>query len=188
MLDAASCGHLTPEQYQLLDSLYRKHKTWLSGRFAWKCGGDRQQAEGLASDTWERAIAEFARYDTSRSFGAFLWGFGSMVLKEQQSRPARCISFEDMDQPMCERYGVPGPSADGTRVRIRVREALAALPPRQAEAVRRHLMEGESLAEVAAAQGRNPSTVRSDLLRARRKLREKLGRYAGCNVSDSVRQ
>lgn len=60
-------------------------------------------------------------------------------------------------------------------MRVLIEEAMAALPPTLARHLRLYYIDGYSQKEIAAAMRRNHGTVRNDMVRARRMLRESLG-------------
>jgi RNA polymerase sigma-70 factor (ECF subfamily) len=66
-------------------------------------------------------------------------------------------------------------AADEAAERRLLLDAMASLPEPQREAVFLHYVEDRSVNDIAAATGRPVNTVKSDLMRARARLRETLG-------------
>jgi RNA polymerase sigma factor (sigma-70 family) len=82
----------------------------------------------------------------------------------------------DLVELLSDRQHTPSRSAARREAVRAVQVGIAALPEDQREAVRQHLLEGKSLAETGSAMGRSPGAVSALIHRAKKQLREALGR------------
>jgi RNA polymerase sigma-70 factor (ECF subfamily) len=143
--------------------------------------GNREDARDAAQETFLRVYRFLGRYDPRREFRAWLYRIVVNVCRDLFRKRGRVPTapLEDADPALLARPGEQEMNADaGDRVR-RVRRALAALPPKEAEALVLRDIEGLSTHEVARALGCLEVTVRSHLSRGRLKLRAALDRGGG---------
>jgi RNA polymerase sigma factor (sigma-70 family) len=132
--------------------------------------GDRAVAEELAQDTLVRVCEQWpkVRQMTSPT------GWTSCVAMNLASSRWRRLSAE---RRATIRHGAPADRADDvdTAATLAVRAAVAALPPRQKQALVLRYYADLSLAEVAGAMGCPVGTVKSLLSRATATLRDEAG-------------
>jgi RNA polymerase sigma-70 factor (ECF subfamily) len=92
------------------------------------------------------------------------------------SASASSSSILNLVEQLSDRGSTPSGNAARHEAVHAVHVGLAGLPSAQREAVKLHDLDGRSLNETAAAMDRSPGAVRGLLQRARRSLREALGR------------
>lgn len=132
--------------------------------------GDREQAEELTQDVFVHVWENRGRYREEGAIGGWLSRLTvNLVLNRRRSEQRR-TRREDMARE-------PGPNvAHGPEAeeRIDLERAVAALPERAREVLVLHDIEGYPQAEVARLMGTAVGTVKAQLHRARRLLRESL--------------
>jgi RNA polymerase sigma-70 factor (ECF subfamily) len=88
----------------------------------------------------------------------------------------RASSVRDLVELLSDSGKQPSSQAVKDEAVLAVRVAVAGLPQAQQDAVRMHHLDGKSIAETAAELQRPPGAVRGLLQRARKTLRDSLGR------------
>jgi RNA polymerase sigma-70 factor (ECF subfamily) len=131
---------------------------------------DTTAAEDAVVDAFWRAYRARARFDPSRSFGAWMRRIATNAALDQCKRLRRIARATDLrSHPRTE-----PPEFDG--LRDTVRAALGALPAKLYVVAVLALIEERSYAEIAEALDVPIGTVRSRVHRATRALRTELGR------------
>lgn len=142
-------------------------------RAAYYMTGDRQTAEDVVQDAFERALRHLDSYDLKRPFGPWL---------------QRIVTNRSVDVLRSQRYAVP---LDETKLSVRdpyqaaddsreLMSALGALPDERRTVVVLRLLFGYTPDEVARIVDIEVGTVHSRLSRGLAELRERMG------VSDAV--
>ncbi len=164
---------------EAFESLYRQH----SGRVYALClrmSGDPTLAGDLAQEAFIHVWERLKSFRGESRFSTWLHRIAvNVVLGEQRSRwrrEARVVDDGDLAMETAERSGrrgavgpVPGRAADLER-------AIASLPKEARRVLVLHDVEGYRHPEIAEMTGRSVGTCKSQLHRARRLLREALGR------------
>lgn len=123
---------------------------------------DRQLAEDLTQEALFRIwaqIASGARIDDLRPYAM-------SALRNLARRPPRkSVALSDVPEPSAP------PEAPGRLALRDVADALGRLPEADARLILRHAADGESYADIAAAEGLPIGTVMSRMSRARLRLR-----------------
>ena len=129
---------------------------------------DPAEAEELAQETFLAVLKATRRYEPRASFRSYLFGIAFNLLSASRRKTQRRgdVSSPDLD-------GLAGASSDPAAV-LWVRQALAALDPKDREIVMLREYDALDYAEIALVIGVPVNTVRSRLFRARLALREKL--------------
>ncbi|MDQ3757269.1 MAG: sigma-70 family RNA polymerase sigma factor [Actinomycetota bacterium] len=146
--------------------------------------GDDAAADDVLQDTFVRALANAERLDRRVSFAPWLATVARRRSIDQLRSDGRVQPVAAVPESMAT-------SVDGDPVehllqqeRVgRVREALAALAPRERQLLMRQVAHGLSLAELAAEEDATVASVRSLLSRARTKLRVALERGGPLGVA-----
>ena len=139
-----------------------------------------QAAEDVVIETFWRAYRGRARFDPSRSFGAWMRRIATNAAIDQlnAARRRKWIPLDDLGRvppsPEGVRGGPDGPADPDLASHIR--RAFASLPPKLRVVATLALIEELPQAEIAAALGVPLGTVKSRLFRATRALREELVR------------
>jgi RNA polymerase sigma-70 factor (ECF subfamily) len=128
---------------------------------------DTSVAEDLVIEAFWRAYRSRARFDPSRTFGAWMRRIATNAAKDHL-RTARRGQGQSTDD-------VPAPAADQDTARA-VALAMNRLPPRLRIVATLALIEGTPYGEIADALALPLGTVKSRVFRAVRALREELTR------------
>jgi RNA polymerase sigma factor (sigma-70 family) len=118
-------------------------------------------------------------YDPTRSFTAWLRTIAERRAIDQLRKTGRHAARE-VHAPLAYESHPDEPAAglqpaSGAPVGGELGDAVAALPPRQREAVQQLVLQERSLAETAAATGRSKGSLKVNLHRALKNLRARLG-------------
>ncbi|MEX2530515.1 MAG: RNA polymerase sigma factor [Gemmatimonadota bacterium] len=153
------------------EALYRMH----AGRthaLALRMVGDPREAEEVTQDIWVRTWEAIDSFRGDSSFTTWLHRLAvNRVLDHLRSRKRRESRSMPLDDPAALARSTPG---DSTEDRLELERALAGLPDGARTAFVLHEVEGMKCREVAEIQGVAVGTVKAQLHRARRLLRERL--------------
>jgi RNA polymerase sigma factor (sigma-70 family) len=140
---------------------------------------DPEAARDAAQEATLRAMLGLEHLRESTRFGSWLVGIGLNVCRGQLTRHQRQLSFETLGadrqgtEPAAERTD-PAERLDTAELAQRVREAIAALPSGQRQAVALFYIGGLTHAEAATELGTRPAAVKTRLHKARETLRRSL--------------
>jgi RNA polymerase sigma-70 factor (ECF subfamily) len=137
------------------DALYRAEFEQVRRAVFLLCG-DAQLAEDATQEAFARALARWRRLRTHQVPGGWITTTAMNVARRQLRRRHEPITVEPTHP-------------DGADA-VTVRAAIAALPPRQQEAVALHYLLDMPVAEVATAMEIDAGTVKTHLSRAREAL------------------
>ncbi|HWI71281.1 MAG TPA: bifunctional nuclease domain-containing protein [Baekduia sp.] len=156
------------------DVLVRRHHPMLTRTVTRALGGDEALAADAAQDAVLQALVGLPGLREPGAFGAWLTGIGLRVARRLGERARRADGLSERLNVLAS--GEPGPDEAAQRraTVARVREAVAALPPGQRDAVFLHYLAGLSRAEVAEHLGTGEGAIRTRLHKARATLREHL--------------
>jgi RNA polymerase sigma-70 factor (ECF subfamily) len=130
---------------------------------------DPGTAEDLTVETFWRIYRARARFDASRSFGAWARRIATNVSYDHLKSVRKEVEFSEEWMG-----GTPPDPAIGQDTRKRIREAFAGLPPKLRLTATLALIEERPYEEIAEALGVPVGTVKSRVFRAVRILRQKL--------------
>ena len=159
------------------ETLYREH----AGRVFALClrlrGGDRTDATELMQDVFVRVWRRLATFRGDSAFSSWLHrlAVNTMLenLRAEKRRSARVLSMEDTSV-------LPGAAqASSVDLRMEMEEAVASLPRGARIAFVLHDVEGYQHQEIAEQLSVSVGTVKAQLHRARRLLRERLEAGSG---------
>lgn len=155
------------------ERLYRLH----AGRIYALClrmSGDPTRAEELTQDAFVRAWQKLGTFRGDAAFSSWLHRLAvNVVLMAQRSerrRRARVLEVEDPES------AASAGCNDEPGTRVDLERAIATLPPGARTAFVLHDIEGYGHAEIAKLTGLAVGTLKAQLHRARRLLREALDR------------
>lgn len=173
------------------------HYDGLRSHIAGRISGDLKRlvdADDILHQTMVRAAQGIGRFEPRHegAFRGWLKTIADNLIKDAQKRKRRERRAVAQDGPprgagqnsswaaLVERIAgdVDSPSVNTQQqdnVR-RLRAALAALPDEHREIIERYYLQGESLAEIAQAMGGAKGAIRAKCYRARKRLRELMGR------------
>jgi RNA polymerase sigma-70 factor (ECF subfamily) len=134
--------------------------------------GDADLARDLVQETMIAAWKSFSRYDGSCRF--FTWLYVILLRQHQRTLSwfSRRIPLATLEQQAAaSRHEAAAEGEQGPQETEALRAMLQALPARHREVVRLRFYAEASEAEIAAALGISPGTVKSRLHHAMEKLR-----------------
>ncbi len=157
------------------EELYRRHVSRIYG-LCCRLAGDGLRAEELAQDVFVRAWQKIGTFRGDSAFSSWLHPLAvNTALSERRAlrrRTSRVFATDDL-----EAFDRPGrPSGRETGLGIDLERALATLPPGARAVFVLHDVEGYKHEEIADMTGVATGTSKAQLHRARRLLREALGR------------
>jgi RNA polymerase sigma-70 factor (ECF subfamily) len=145
--------------------LYDRHTPYL-WRFALRLsGGDDDAAQEIVHEAWVRAAARLSTFDHTSAFRTWLAGFALNVARELARRGADDVSLDDVE------ISAAGDAAAAAIARVDLDRALHRLPPGYRQLLVLHDIEGFTHEHIASMLGIQPGTSKSQLARARQKLR-----------------
>lgn len=149
-------------------------------RVAYRVTGNEQDAEDVVQDTFLKAYAELARFESRSGLGTWLHRIAAnCAIDLLRKRPRKTVSHDDEDAaPLVERLASTdaGPErlAQGRQMRARLDEAMADLTPLERAAFTLRHLEQQSIDDIAEALGQNPAATRHSIFRAVAKMRRAL--------------
>jgi RNA polymerase sigma-70 factor (ECF subfamily) len=136
---------------------------------------DEDAAREVFQDTYIRVFRALEGFRGDSSITTWVLTIGRNValnrIRQRKTREDRTRSLDDFEE------GAPSIAVTDPEEPVMTRSLVAALgelPEAQREAVMLYYVEDQPLAEVARLTGRTVNTVKSDLLRARKRLRQTL--------------
>jgi RNA polymerase sigma-70 factor, ECF subfamily len=141
--------------------------------------GDRELARDAAQEASVRAMLGLDHLRDDARFGSWLVGIGLNVCRAWLGGGRRQVSLEALgeDGRVLEPTADAGEPVDliaADELRVRVREAIGALPAGQRQAVALFYIDGLTHAETAEELGTRPGAVKTRLHKARKSLRASL--------------
>jgi RNA polymerase sigma-70 factor (ECF subfamily) len=134
------------------------------------CGGDRDSAEDVVQEAWTRVVARVDRFDEAGSVSPWLNGFVVRCWSEARRRSLREVPADDAILDAAASAGDAGVWSEAPVLL----QAVNALPDGFRAVLVLHDIEGYTHAEIAERLGIDEGTSKSQLSRARRRLREAL--------------
>ena len=159
------------------DSLYRRHSERLYAT-AVRLTRDRDAAADAVHDAWLRAVESLGAFEGRSSFRTWITGILINCIREHE-RARRRDSRHVVESPDDFVGEVTDPASllplDGVGIDpLDLEAAIAALSPRFRQVLVLHDIEGFTHEEIAAALGLVAGTSKSQLARARQRVREML--------------
>ena len=162
-------------------------------RICWHYTGDREAASDCGQEAMLRVWRGLSTWRGDNAFESWVYRIAANCCLDWLRKKKRDRS-ESMDALQDQGFD-PADQAPGTEARVlaaderqRLREAIAALPEDQREALVLTQLEGVSYAEAAEITGVSEGTVKSRINRAREKLRELLAEERELSPPGTVQQ
>src|SRR6476469_1685586 len=154
------------------ETLYRDHSARIFALCLRLKGGDRTEATELMQDAFVRAWRRLSTFRGDSAFSSWLHRLAVNTMLEnartEKRRVARVLSMEDTS-------ALPGAArSSGIDLKMEMEEAVASLPKGARTAFVLHDIEGYQHQEIAEQLSVSIGTVKAQLHRARRLLRDKL--------------
>ncbi|MGQ0563389.1 MAG: RNA polymerase sigma factor [Gemmatimonadota bacterium] len=154
------------------DILYEQHVGRVYAVCLRMCA-DRQEAERLTQDVFVRVWQRLASFRGESEFTSWLHRVAvNVVLEDSRAARRRTDRVEHVEDPAAYERGGPGGAESDARMDLE--RAIALLPSGARQALVLHDIEGYKHEEIAALLGVAAGTVKAQLHRARRLLRERL--------------
>ncbi|MCI0341422.1 MAG: RNA polymerase sigma factor [Planctomycetales bacterium] len=164
-------------------TLVERHQRWVVGFLA-HMTGDWQHGEDLAQEAFLRAFGGLARLRDPARFRSWVGGIAAHVALDWRRRTAGTRRERPLDEAREPAFepGSPdslaGPPGAGLAETLAaVRAAALSLPEEERTVLALRAEGGLSYADIGSALGIEESQVKGRLHRARRSLRERLGRW-----------
>ena len=166
-----------------LEELARLFRDQYKGifRVAYRITESQSDAEDVLQNIFVRLVRSWTGRDLSPNPRAFLYRAainGSLDLVRQRKR-ANAVSLDVLDLEQGSRFSVPSPADELADVELRelVRQAVAKLEGRTAQAFVLRYYEGYDNGRIAEILGTSQMVVAVTLHRARTRLRKEIGNY-----------
>ena len=155
------------------DELYAQHSTRLFN-LAWRMCGTRSDAEDLLQEIFLLAYRKLPEFRGDAAVGTWLYRLAINkcldYLKSRQTRAGFATTTIDEDNMPTELS--TGPARDAGLKRLDLERAIARLPERARAAFLLHDVEGFQHQEIASILGISEGTSKSQVHKARLRLRE----------------
>jgi RNA polymerase sigma factor (sigma-70 family) len=146
-------------------------------RWALIFASDPDEAEDITQEVFVRTYRELGQYRSDGPLDAWLYRItrrAATQMRRTRKRRGR-LALSPAAQPLRDVYTTdPGGRVDRERAASVIRELFAELPRRQREIFDLVDLQGFSPAEAAERTGRKPVSVRANLFKARKAIRESL--------------
>ena len=156
------------------DALYARHTLSLYA-VAFRLTRDADAAADIVQDTWVRALEAPHRFERRSAFRTWITGIAINCVRERERSERREQRLDETAGDDDTIEVTSSESLDDLRFdRMDLDAAIAALPTRFQQVLVLHDVEGFTHEEIAHMLGLVPGTSKSQLSRARRRVREML--------------
>jgi RNA polymerase sigma-70 factor (ECF subfamily) len=164
-----------------LEALFREHHGAVY-RAAYRITGNAMDAEDVLQTVFTRLLRREEQPDLSESAGSYLHRAAvnaALDLMRRRKR-ARRVDLDEVGESLVDTHD-PGPErARGSQeLKVKLREALGRLSPRQAEIFTLRYLEGLGNLEIARMLGASQTSIAVLLHRARHRLQKELVSFEG---------
>ena len=134
---------------------------------------NRDEAEDLTSEVFQRALANLARFRwRGAPFGAWLFKIASNLIADRWKRAAKERDVFSLDKPTETGF-------EETEARAHLYKLVSSLPTDQRRVIVMRFSEEKSIREIAHELGRTEGAVKQLQLRALQNLRKRMGERNG---------
>jgi RNA polymerase sigma-70 factor, ECF subfamily len=158
------------------EQLFRRHVDALYEFVHYRLSGDRALVEDVVQDTFLVALEGLAGFDGRSSLHTWLCGIAKNKIRTHRRR-RRPVALEDVLEESqveidailarIEHEPLPDAVLEARETRELVGATLSSLPPDYRAALLAKYVDGSSVADIAAAQGKGLKATESTLTRAR---------------------
>ena len=164
-----------------LETLFREHHGAVY-RAAYRITGNAMDAEDVLQTVFTRLLRREEQPDLSESAGSYLHRAAvnaALDLMRKRAR-SRSVDLEEVGDQIEDSKNLGPERAQGNReLAGRLRRAMAALSPRQAEIFSMRYLEGIGNVEISRMLGSSQTAIAVLLHRARHRLQKELGSLEG---------
>jgi len=194
--DAELCARVRAGAAGAAEAFFRAHVDALYQFVHYRLDGDKSRVEDVVQDTFLTALQALRRFDGRSSLQTWLCGIAKNKIRSlrRQRRPRALSevlaeSEEDIDSILARVDSEPLPEwvLEQRETRDLVGATLSSLTPAYRRALLDKYVEGKTVAEMAARDGRGVKATESHLLRARlafARVFELLARRRGGHVPE----
>lgn len=149
-------------------------------RVAYRVTGNEADAEDVVQETFLKAYAELARFESRSGLGTWLHRIAAnCAIDLIRKRPKQTFSQQDEEaSPLVERLATadagPDRLAEGRQLRACVEAAMADLTPLERAAFTLRHLEQQPVETISALLGQNAAATRHSIFRAVAKMRRAL--------------
>jgi RNA polymerase sigma-70 factor (ECF subfamily) len=151
--------------------LVRRHQSPVRGFLVKMTGGDAHLADDLAQETFVKAWKKLGTFRSDAKFSTWLFGIACNEWR-MHVRGRREVALEELPEPPPE--PVEAPAAATSQLRLDLAQAMQALTEGERAAIVLCCQNGLSHAEAAQALDCPLGTVKTNVLRGKDKLRQRL--------------
>ena len=174
---ALAAAYIAARDEAAFRALYRRHTPALWPMALRMVGGSEESAREVIQETWLRAAGQLPRFRWESALRTWLTGIAlncarEAVRAERRGHPA--ATFHDVESPAGVGFPTGGGPVAPRAEPMDLARAVDALPEGYRTVLVLHDVEGHTHEEIAAMLGIETVTSRSQLHRARRRLRETL--------------
>ncbi len=160
---------------EAFDRLYHEHVNRVYG-ICLRMSGRATEAERLTQDTFVRLWQRIASFRGTSEFSSWLYRLTVNVVLEDSRAERRRIARVDPVADLSAFDRGAAPPAAQTETRLELERAIAGLPPGARYVLVMHDIEGYKHEEIAQLTGTTSGSVKAQLHRARKLLRQVLSR------------
>jgi RNA polymerase sigma-70 factor (ECF subfamily) len=164
-----------------LEALFREHHGAVY-RAAYRITGNAMDAEDVLQTVFTRLLRREEQPDLSETAASYLHraAVNAALDLMRRKKRARKVDLDEVGERLVDTAD-PGPerSRGNSELKARLREAMSALSPRQAEIFALRYLEGVSNIDIARMLGSSQTAVAVLLHRARHRLQKELGSLQG---------
>ena len=136
----------------------------------YRVGGKKEMAEDLTQDVFVKAFNAFESYDPAVSKSSWIFTIARNHLINQLQKERPNVALEDIEATLWDNVdGVEKMSLKHDEKRLL--DAIAALPPEDADVIRLKHLEGWSFDEIAEIKGKTAGALRVQAHRAMKTLK-----------------
>lgn len=167
------------KDHEALTMFYNMYKQELFA-FILKKVSSREDCEDIFGDTMEKLFFNFHKIISIHFLRAYMYTIArNMIISyyRKKSKKPETLSIDDDGHiPADDKYDRPEQTLERNADIVRVRAAMAQLPPRQLEVIKYFYDHGKSMKEISKIIGRKPKDVENMLFRGRKRLKDILGK------------
>jgi RNA polymerase sigma-70 factor (ECF subfamily) len=138
--------------------------------------GNMEDAKDVSQEVFLRLYRNLGKVEAESKYQAWLYRVTVNVCHDIGRKRKRSVAFEDLPEPVSSAADPQQCVTGAERQRV-LQMSLRALSAKEREAVVLRDLEGLSTEEVARALGSSEATVRSQISKARVKMRDYVERY-----------
>lgn len=164
-----------------LDAVFREHHRRVF-QAAYRITGNASDSEDVLQTVFLRLARRKSGHGLSDNPGSYLHraAINAALDVVRARKSGRATALDDVEPVLADDpTRSPDRLQDGTEIRNHLRHALAKLNPKAAEVFALRYLEGYGNHEIASMLGTSRSTIAVMLHRARRRLKDEFGAFAG---------